>query len=283
MSTVSVSLPSDGTTADVTDYNTPINTIVNEINGNLDNDNIKASAGISGSKLANSSIDLGAKASAWDGWIGVSDSWAYASATTVTVPTGAASRYSVGDKVKLTNSTTKYFYITGVADTVLTLNGGSDYTVANSAISAIYFSKVATPLDFPQRFGFTPTLSGRLDEGDWTKSCFFSMQGKRVDYTVNLIATAAAPMGGGVANAMFTLPVTSVAIPGTDGRNSLGAGIITDDSGSTYSAVVGYSTTAIAIIYSWSSTSTLAAITSTAPFTWTTNDEIGLTGWYYAA
>lgn len=55
MATVSVSLPSDGTTADVSDYNTPITTIVNEFNGNIDNTNVKAGAAISTSKLATDS------------------------------------------------------------------------------------------------------------------------------------------------------------------------------------------------------------------------------------
>lgn len=40
MGTISVSLPSDGETIDAADYNTPINTIVSEINGSLDSDNI---------------------------------------------------------------------------------------------------------------------------------------------------------------------------------------------------------------------------------------------------
>lgn len=52
MSTISVSLPSDGTTGEVADYNTPINTIVNEFNGNIDNANIKTAAAIATSKLA---------------------------------------------------------------------------------------------------------------------------------------------------------------------------------------------------------------------------------------
>jgi len=52
MATISVSLPTDGTTADTSDYNTPITTIVNEINGNLDNANIKSGAAIATSKLA---------------------------------------------------------------------------------------------------------------------------------------------------------------------------------------------------------------------------------------
>lgn len=40
MATISVSLPSDGQTIDAADYNTPINTIVSAINGNLDSNNI---------------------------------------------------------------------------------------------------------------------------------------------------------------------------------------------------------------------------------------------------
>lgn len=52
MGVINVSLPSDGSTADVADYNTPINTIVTAINGNLDNANINASAAIATSKLA---------------------------------------------------------------------------------------------------------------------------------------------------------------------------------------------------------------------------------------
>lgn len=52
MATISVSLPSDGQTIDAADYNTPINTIVSEINGNLDNANIKAGAAIDRSKIA---------------------------------------------------------------------------------------------------------------------------------------------------------------------------------------------------------------------------------------
>lgn len=56
MANISVSLPSDGDTIDVADYNTPITTIVNEINGNLDNSNIAAAAAIAGTKLADNSI-----------------------------------------------------------------------------------------------------------------------------------------------------------------------------------------------------------------------------------
>lgn len=63
MGLISLSLPSDGTTADVADVNTPFNTIATAINGNLDNNNIAASAGINTSKLAS------------DGFLGAWQSW----------------------------------------------------------------------------------------------------------------------------------------------------------------------------------------------------------------
>lgn len=56
MANISVSLPADGTTADVSDYNTPLNTIVTDYNGNIDNSNIAAAAAIAGSKLADNSV-----------------------------------------------------------------------------------------------------------------------------------------------------------------------------------------------------------------------------------
>lgn len=58
MGLISVSLPSDGSTADVSDYNVPITTIVTLVNGNLDNSNIAAGAAINGSKFADASITV---------------------------------------------------------------------------------------------------------------------------------------------------------------------------------------------------------------------------------
>jgi hypothetical protein len=53
---ISVSLPADGTTADVGDYNTPMTTVVNEINGNLDDANIKSGAAIVFSKISGGTV-----------------------------------------------------------------------------------------------------------------------------------------------------------------------------------------------------------------------------------
>lgn len=52
MGTVSLTLPSDGQTIDASDVNNPLNALAAEINGNLDNSNIKAGAAIDRSKIA---------------------------------------------------------------------------------------------------------------------------------------------------------------------------------------------------------------------------------------
>ena len=51
MGTVSTTLPSDGQTIDASDVNTPINAILSEFNGNIDDNNIKTGANINGAKI----------------------------------------------------------------------------------------------------------------------------------------------------------------------------------------------------------------------------------------
>lgn len=86
-----------------------------------------------------------------DAWIGANESWTYASSTTITVPTDATTKYDIGDYIKLTQSATvKYFVVTGVTSTVLTVSGLSGATVANSAITANYYSKARMPHGFPK-------------------------------------------------------------------------------------------------------------------------------------
>ena len=94
-----------------------------------------------------------------DGWIDPDDSWAYDSASTITVPSGAASKYAVGDRIKWTQTTVKYGVIVAVADTVLTIMVNTDYVVANAAISANFYSHDASPVGWPDWFALAaPTF-----------------------------------------------------------------------------------------------------------------------------
>ena len=217
MSLISISGPSDGQTIDAADVNTPLNTIANEINGNLDNANIKTGAAITGSKLADNSIDLGSKTSTWDGWIQVSDSWTYLSSTSVTVPSDATTKYSVGDKIKFVQTTTKYFYVTAVTATTLTLSGGTDYTVANAAISGIYYSKVATPQSFPHWFAYSPTWAGSVSNpaiGNGTLNGYFCMNGKNMTVRIYLKMGSTTTYGSGVWK--WSVPANSASTANTD-------------------------------------------------------------------
>ena len=94
-----------------------------------------------------------------DGWTPVSSTWTYASASTITVPSGAASIYQKGDRIKWTQTTVKYGVIVAVADTLLTIAVNTDYTVANAAISSIYYSHQANPLGYPHWFNYTPSIT----------------------------------------------------------------------------------------------------------------------------
>lgn len=87
------------------------------------------------------------------GWTPVTDSWAYASVDgsigVITIPSNGTTKYSVGMRIKLTQTTVKYFIVVAVTATTLTVYGGTDYTLANAAISAISFSCHKSPLGFP--------------------------------------------------------------------------------------------------------------------------------------
>jgi len=113
-----------------------------------------------------------------DGWISANETWTYASASTITVPSGAASKYQIGDKIKLTQTTVKYFYIVGVADTVLTVNGGST-VVADAAITANCYSHSDNPIGFPQGgLSYTPTISTTADCGTFSDVTFRLSNGR---------------------------------------------------------------------------------------------------------
>lgn len=87
--------------------------------------------------------------------------WAYASATTITVPTDATTYYQVGDRVRFKQGGGyKYGVLVLVAATLLTIWGGTDYTVANAAITDYEISREVSPVGFPAQFNYTPTFTG---------------------------------------------------------------------------------------------------------------------------
>lgn len=92
-----------------------------------------------------------------DGWVAASETWTYASADdptfTFTITGDYSTTYFPGQRLKLTQTTVKYFIVTAVAysapNTTVTIYGGTDYDLANAAISSTFYSPVKAPAGFP--------------------------------------------------------------------------------------------------------------------------------------
>lgn len=97
------------------------------------------------------------------GWTPLLDNFTYSSATVLTPSFFDPTTYlQKGDKIRYSQddgANYKYGYITAVAADSVTVNGGSDYTIANSAVSHVSISRVENPFGFPDWFSctFTPT------------------------------------------------------------------------------------------------------------------------------
>ena len=142
------------------------------------------------------------------GWTETSG-WSYASATTITVPSGAASIYAVGDQIRLKQGGAyKYFSVIAVADTTLTVTGGSDYTVANAAITDAAFSK-GGGVGHPGWFNWTPAYQGHASmtyTSVTTSISKFSLVGRMC--TILLRATGTT--GGTASNRLYaSLPINA--------------------------------------------------------------------------
>ncbi len=148
-----------------------------------------------------------------DGWTSAGETWTYATAATFTVAGDLTTKYSKGDKIKLTQSATvKYFYITGVSHgagtTTITVAGGTDYTLANAAISSPYFSKEETPNAFPTSFAFTLGFTG-FSANPASISAKFSITGNICHLTIRSAVTGTSNSTG------FTLTGLPVAAANT--------------------------------------------------------------------
>lgn len=94
MSLINYTPPADGETADAADVVTPLNTIYNEFNGNIDNSNIKSAAAISTSKLADDAGITTAKIA--DGAITPAKKAQYIASGSFTTDTGTGNKAITG-------------------------------------------------------------------------------------------------------------------------------------------------------------------------------------------
>lgn len=153
------------------------------------------------------------------GWEFVSEVLTYSNSTTVTIVSGGTNRYQIGDKIRYKQGGSyKYGVVIGVTSTTLTIFGGSDFTIANSAITDVYVSRVQNPFGFPDWFNYsiTVTWNGTTPGGTTTivskfrldgRTCFVFVKG---NYTTaganNTQLDFAGPMAAAVTAGEYSIP-----------------------------------------------------------------------------
>jgi len=98
-----------------------------------------------------------------DGWIPVTDTWTYASASTFTISgVDRTAVYTKGTRLKFTQTTVKYAVVVSSSfstNTTVTIAVNTDYTIANATITLPYYSHQDGPAGYPLFFNWTPTYS----------------------------------------------------------------------------------------------------------------------------
>lgn len=150
------------------------------------------------------------------GWILDSDEWVYVSATSFKIEgKDVRTRFPTGTKIKLTQTTTKYFYVVSTAystDTTITITGGSDYSLADATITDNFYSYAATPQSFPRSFSWTPTWTGLTVTGSPITTGKYWMSDATVFFTIHIN-----PNGGTTASTSGTYVNNPPVTPTMDG------------------------------------------------------------------
>jgi len=135
------------------------------------------------------------------------DAWVYVSATSFKIENkNVTARFPVGTKLKVTQTTDKYFYVVSAAfstHTTVTITGGSDYSLANAAIDNPCYSYQSCPQGFPQWFNYSETWTG-FSSPPSGGACQFMMDGRMVYMIV-----ARGQNASNATTMTITIPVTS--------------------------------------------------------------------------
>lgn len=120
---------------------------------------------LAGSRLTVYGLGGFSLATGKDGWEKDVVPWTYASSTTFTVDNDQTVKFSKGTRIKLIQSgAVKYFVVVGSSyssgTTTVTVTGGSDYSLANAAITDNYYSYQSNPQGYPEWFAWSASPTG---------------------------------------------------------------------------------------------------------------------------
>lgn len=98
-----------------------------------------------------------------DGWQQDNAAWTRTGNNTFTVSGDLTAKFRKGTRIKVTDTTTKYFVVIGsshaAGTTTVTIGAGTDYTLAADP-TARWYSYQLAPQGYPSYFTYTPTYVG---------------------------------------------------------------------------------------------------------------------------
>lgn len=99
------------------------------------------------------------------------------------IASDATGYIGVGMRIKLTQTTDKFFIVTAVGaysggKTIITVYGGTDYTLANASITSPYYSNIKAPFGFPlnpDKWSVKSTLTSRQTQASPTTNTWYNL------------------------------------------------------------------------------------------------------------
>lgn len=221
-----------------------------------------------------------------DGYIDATDTWTYASASSFTIAgVDRTAKFPKGTRIRLTQTTDKYFYVTSSSfstNTTVNITGGSDYSLANAAITSPRYSYIDCPQGFPQWFASTVTINSGLTLGNGTAVSRFSISNGKM-YFRGLITFGSTTSISTSPNIATPIAIAMSSAAYTTASTDIGLTTYYDQStGSSYPSTVRFqSTTSLLLVVSNVAATypVQNALSATVPFTWTTSDTIAWNMW----
>lgn len=133
-----------------------------------------------------------------DGWTAAAGTPAYSSADApsfvISFDSDVTALIGVGDRIKLTQTTVKYFIVTAIGSfsgghTLVTVYGGTDYTLTSSAFTLLSYSHVKSPFGFPMspvKWTVQVTDATKTSQFSPTASTWYNINGITISIPIGL-------------------------------------------------------------------------------------------------
>ena len=128
--------------------------------------------------------------------------------------TGGIYNLQIGDRIQITQTTVKNFYVIGSSNGTYQLDGGTDYKFTNAPFTTFAFSRVFAPSIFPTAFNYTATITKYVD-GNYeaiSQSFNYSMTGKIVWLRGNFTGYSRTDGFFGINEVVVSLPIGNLPV-----------------------------------------------------------------------